>query len=66
MKNAQDAFNANINENLVNDSINKFFAEGGMNQIANRLNLQGKGNQDIAADVAINAGIENGSIRTLD
>jgi len=66
LKNAQDAFNANINENLVNDSINKFFAEGGMNQIANRLNLQGKGNQDIAADVAINAGIENGSIRTLD
>ena len=57
------AYNANINQNLVNETIQSFYANGGLNQIANRLNLQDKANQEAAAKAAVEEGIRNGTIR---
>lgn len=58
------AYNKNINENLVNERIQAFGANGGYNQIGNRLNLQNKDDQAAAAAAAVADGIANGSIRT--
>ena len=60
---ALDQWNANLNANLVNQRIQDFFAAGGFDQIAKRLMLQSKEDQEAAAAAAVAEGIKNGSIR---
>jgi len=64
-KNALDAYNANIVQNMTNEKIQAFIKGGGLNQIGNRLNLQDPAIQAAAAEAAIAAGIADGSVRTL-
>ena len=58
------AWNKNINQNLVNERIKDFIRNGGLDQIADRLNLQSAEDQAAAAAAAVDAGIKDGTIRT--